>query len=150
MSAAPQPAESSAKAASPEHLAFELRLAVTVLIRRFRAEASLPIPQLQALGLIARLGPRTTSQLAAHERMRPQSMAQTVTQLEGAALIERRPDPGDGRQQLIHLTPLGEQSLAEFRQAAEAWAADALQERLTADEQRDLARGIELLGRLVD
>lgn len=129
-------------------LAGDLRVAVTHLIRRFRAEASLPVPQLQALGLVARLGPRTTSQLAADERVRPQSMAQTVAQLEEAGLVERRPDPNDGRQQLIVLTERGEASITEFRQTAEAWVAEAVAERLTPEEQRELARGVELLGRL--
>lgn len=131
-------------------LAADLRIAVTTLVRRFRAEATLPIPQLQALGLIERLGPRTTSQLAAHERMRPQSMAQTVGQLEAAGLITREPDPTDGRQQLITLTPLGAQQLSAFRQSAEAWVAEAAATRLSDAERAELARGIELLGRLIE
>ena len=145
------PAEQRSPAALDQaQLANDLRTAVSHLIRRFRAEAELPIPQLQALGLIARLGPRTTSQLAAHERMRPQSMAQTVSQLEESGLVERQPDPADGRQQLITLTPRGEASIADFRRTAEAWVADAVQTRLSASEQAELARGVELLGRLVD
>ncbi len=81
--------------------------------------------------------------------MRPQSMAQTVGQLEAAALIERRPDPHDGRQQLIHLTPLGEASIADFRRSAEAWATEAIRSELSASEQAELARGLELLARLM-
>lgn len=129
-------------------LAADLRTQVTHLIRRFRAEAEMPIPQLQALGLISRLGPRTTSQLAAHERMRPQSMAQTVALLEEAALVERQPDPTDGRQQLILLTPAGEAALTEFRRTAEAWVSEAITEQLSSTEQAELARGVELLGRI--
>ncbi|MBO9534255.1 MAG: MarR family transcriptional regulator [Solirubrobacteraceae bacterium] len=143
---------SEARASAPDQaqLATDLRIAVNTLIRRFRAEAEMPIPQLQALGLIARLGPRTTSQLAAHERMRPQSMAQTVALLEEAGLVERRPDPDDGRQQLIALTTRGEGSILEFRRSAEAWVTDAIAARLTPGEQAELARGVELLGRLTD
>ena len=144
------PTGDTAHAVDQAQLAAELRTAVTHLVRRFRAEAQLPIPQLQALGLIARLGPRTTSQLAAHERMRPQSMAQTVAQLEEAGLVDRQPDPTDGRQQLITLTARGEASVAAFRRTAEAWASEAIQTRLTPQEQAELARGVELLGRLVD
>ncbi|MEH3053935.1 MAG: MarR family winged helix-turn-helix transcriptional regulator [Patulibacter minatonensis] len=133
-----------------DQLASDLRIAVSSLIRRFRAEAVLPIPQLQALGLITRMGPRTTSQLAAVERMRPQSMAQTIGQLEAAGLVGRHPDPDDGRQQLIALTPEGEARIAEFRRSAEAWVAEAITSRLSAEEQLDLARGIALLGRLTE
>ncbi len=146
----PDPANTADAPSAVDHdqLALDLRIAVSSLIRRFRAEAVLPIPQLQALGLIARMGPRTTSQLAAVERMRPQSMAQTVGQLEEAGLVERHPDPDDGRQQLIALTAEGEARLTEFRRSAEAWVADAITTRLSQDEQADLARGIALLGRL--
>ena len=39
-------------------------------------------------------GPQTTSALAAAERVRPQSMAQTIAELEAAGLVARRPRPG--------------------------------------------------------
>ncbi|MFT4034606.1 MAG: MarR family winged helix-turn-helix transcriptional regulator [Patulibacter sp.] len=142
--------QSSPPASDSAALASALRQAVHSLTRRFRGNAILPIPQLQALGLIARLGPRTTSQLAAHERMRPQSMAQTVGQLEAAGLVERRPDPADGRQQLVSLTAQGDASLAEFRRAADAWAADALTTQLSAAERAQLAAAVPLLLRLAD
>ena len=49
------------------------------------------------LGRLDREGPASISDLAAAERMRPQSMAQTVRDLEAAGLVSRRPDPDDGR-----------------------------------------------------
>ena len=49
---------------------------------------------------------------------------------------------------LLDLTPLGRATLAELRAEGESWVADALAAGFTAGERAELARGIELLGRL--
>jgi DNA-binding MarR family transcriptional regulator len=90
----------------------------------------------------------TTSRLASLEHVRPQSMAHTVRQLQDAGFIKRKPDPGDGRKVLLDLTPVGRATLAELRAEGESWVSDALAAGFTADERRELARGIELLARL--
>ena len=77
------------------------------LVRRLRAEHRLPISHGAVLGRLERDGPATTSALAAAERVRPQSMAQTVSELEAAGLIDRTPDPDDRRQIHIGLTERG-------------------------------------------
>ncbi|MFC3584833.1 MarR family transcriptional regulator [Streptantibioticus rubrisoli] len=46
-------------------------------------------------------GPISTSELAASEYMRTQSMAQTFPELEKGGLVQRTPDPRDGRRMLI-------------------------------------------------
>jgi DNA-binding MarR family transcriptional regulator len=71
-----------------------------------------------------------------------------VGQLEEAGFIKRTRDPGDGRKVLLGLTPLGRATLAELRAEGESWVADALVVGFTAGERAELARGIELLGRL--
>lgn len=143
----PVPAHEDARVAE---VASELRVVVGQLVRRFRQDRTVPQPQLAALGWLTRQGARTTSQLAALEHVRPQSMAQTVAQLETAGLVERRPDPSDGRQSLIDLTPAGRASMEQFRIAGESWVAEAINGRLSADELAELERGIALLARLVD
>src|SRR5260370_14980552 len=82
----------------------ELRVVLGQLIRRLRSENALPLSHLAVLGRLDRSGPQTTSSLAAAERMRPQSMAQTLTELRSEGLIHRRPDPTDGRPILVELT----------------------------------------------
>lgn len=131
-------------------LAGDLRMVVGQLVRRFREDRTLPGPQIAALGWLVRRGPKTTSQLAAHERVRPQSMAYTVAELETAGLVERRPDPTDKRQTLIVLTAAGNAVMDEFSKRGESWVAEAIESRLSVTEQADLARGVALLGRLVD
>src|SRR6476620_11942014 len=96
-------------------LAHELRDTVGRLVRRLRAEPGPPIPQLAVLGRLDREGPASVSDLAAAERMRPQSMAQTVRDLEDAGLVSRRPDPQDGRRSFVELTAAGLETLHATR-----------------------------------
>ena len=77
------------------------------LIRRLRAEHRFPLSQGAVLGRLDREGPQSVSDLAAAERVRPQSMAQTVSDLEADGLVSRRPDPSDGRRALVELTERG-------------------------------------------
>ena len=48
------------------------------------------------------------SEIATLARVRKQSAAEAVAQLERAGYVERRPDPNDGRARLVFLTPSGE------------------------------------------
>jgi hypothetical protein len=59
--------------------ASELRIVIGQLVRRLRAEHRFPISHASVLARLDREGPRTTSALAAAERVRPQSMAQTLS-----------------------------------------------------------------------
>lgn len=130
-------------------LAGELRLAVGQLVRRYRADGPLPQPQLAVLSWLLRKGPKTTSQLAAVEHVRPQSMAHTVGELEAAGHVERRPDPADGRQMLIALTAGGRVVMDGYQRAGATWMTDLMATRLNAGEQAELARGVALLTRLM-
>ena len=129
-------------------LASDLRPVLGQLVRRLRAEHRFPLSHGSVLGRLDREGPRSTSDLAVAERVRPQSMAQTLTDLEGEGLIARRPDPGDRRRVLIELTDAGRDALRADRRNREGWLARAIDERLTPEEQAVLARSVELLERL--
>ena len=99
------------------------------------------------LSRLDREGAQTTSALAAAERMRPQSMAQTLAELAADDLVVRRPDPDDGRQVLIEITRRGRDRLAEDRRRREGWLATAIA-GLDADEQQILIDAVPLLRRL--
>src|ERR1700750_2252207 len=88
-------------AADTGALALELRETLGQIVRRLRAESSLAVPQGVVLGRLDREGPQSISDLAAGAHMRPQSMAQTVRELEEAGLVARRPDPGDRRRAFV-------------------------------------------------
>jgi len=120
------------------------------LVRRLRREYSFPIAHATVLSRLDREGPQTTSALATAERVRPQSMAQTLSELEADGLIARRPDPADGRQVLIELTKNGRTRIAEDRRRREGWLAEAIAAELSPAEQRTLIAAVPLLRRLSD
>jgi len=128
--------------------ASELRIVLGQLVRRLRSEYSFPIAQASVLSRLDREGAQTTSALAAAERIRPQSMAQTLLELEADGLISRHPDERDRRQILIELTGRGHERLREDRRRREGWLAEAIATTLSADEQRTLIDALPLLRRL--
>jgi DNA-binding MarR family transcriptional regulator len=130
--------------------ASDLRIVLGKLVRRLRAENTLPLSQASVLAHLDRAGARSASELAELERMRPQSMAETIKDLEVAGLVERSPDPADGRRLLIDLTRAGRKALADSRRRREGWLASAISSRLTQDEQKTLVDAIALLRRLAD
>jgi DNA-binding MarR family transcriptional regulator len=131
-------------------LAHELRETLGRLIRRLRAEPGMSVSQLAVLGDLGRDGPSNISALAARERMRPQSMAQTVHELETAGLVSRRPDPADGRRAFIELTASGVDTLQTTRAQRETWLTQALEHELDPDERALLREALALLSRIAD
>ena len=131
-------------------LASELRLVLGQLMRRLRVEHRFSLSQGAVLGRLDREGTRSIGDLAVVERVRPQSMAQTVSDLEAEGLIARRADRADGRRTLVELTAKGVATLEADRRQREGWLARAITEDLSPAEQQVLARAIELLQRLSD
>jgi DNA-binding MarR family transcriptional regulator len=131
-------------------LAAELRYSLGQLMRRLRVEHAFPLGQGAVLGRLDREGPQSVSDLAAGARMRPQSMAQTVKELEERGLVVRRPDPDDGRRAFVELTEAGRAALEADRAHREGWLAGALERELSAAERTLLAEAVPLLRRLAD
>jgi DNA-binding MarR family transcriptional regulator len=131
-------------------VASELRVVLGQLVRRLRAEHRFSLAQGAVLGRVDREGARSTSDLAAAERVRPQSMAQIVSELEAEGLLSRRPDPSDGRRALLELTEQGRRTLEADRRHREGWLISAIAEGFSEEEQRALARAVPLLARLAD
>jgi DNA-binding MarR family transcriptional regulator len=131
-----------------EELAHELWSVLGPLLRRVLATKSMPFSQLSVLGRLDRDGPATTSELAAHERVRPQSMAATVAELQDRGLVDRAPDSRDGRKILIGLTTAGSETLRRERASSQEWLRLALTEHLDPAEQAELAESIRLIRRL--
>jgi DNA-binding MarR family transcriptional regulator len=102
------------------------------------------------LGRLDREGPQSVSDLAAAERVRPQSMAQTVNDLQADGLVERRPDPADGRRALVELTSQGNDTLQADRRHRDGWLAQAIANDLSADDQAVLRDAVQLLRRLAE
>jgi DNA-binding MarR family transcriptional regulator len=131
-------------------LAHELRETVGRVIRRLRAEPGPPVAQLTVLARLDRFGPSSISDLATAERMRPQSMAQTVRDLEESGLVSRRPDPDDRRRAFVELTPAGLDAVRSTRAQRETWLTQTLDRELDAGERALLHQALALLGRVAD
>jgi DNA-binding MarR family transcriptional regulator len=134
-------------------LAAELRVLIGKLKRRLREQTDLgdlTWSQLSVLSHLGRNGPATVTTLARAEGVRPQSIGATVAALEAAGLVSGAPDPTDGRQTLLSLTPACRERVRAHRAAREDWLLRAIQTRLAAAEQDQLAGAIELFKRLVD
>ena len=95
-------------------------------------------------------GATTVSSLARAEGMRPQSMSAIVRPLQQSGLIRGAPDPSDGRQTLISLSPKCLNWLQEGRTARQDWIATTISQKLSLQEQGKLQEALKLLTRLVE
>ena len=132
------------------NLAADLRALVGRLKRRLREQGSVGDLTPSQIAVVRRLdadGPATISALARAEGVRPQSLGATVAALEAAGLTQGRPDPDDGRQTLISLTPACRERLTQGRAARQDWLTRQI-ERLTPEERARLAAAADILRRL--
>jgi DNA-binding MarR family transcriptional regulator len=136
-----------------EELAGELRVSVGMLVRRLKhADPSddLTMPERSALSLLDRGGPMTSSELARHDRVSPQSMGVTVAALEQRGLITRDRDPEDGRRIMLSLTEAGRQLVHSRRGARTELIARALRDGFTRAERAQLRAVVPLVERLAE
>src|ERR1700721_1965184 len=101
-----------------DELVGELSAAIGLLVRRLRqrkASGELTMPESTCLSRLDREGPATSSELAKQQQISPQSMGATLSGLEERGLVERRPDPGDGRKVVMSLTAQGRRALEQRR-----------------------------------
>ena len=96
--------------------AAQLRLGIVRTARRLRQEAAAEATGLtptstSALATIERHGPLTPSELAELERVRRPTITRTLGCLDCEGVIERTPDPSDGRSSLVSVNAAGRERL---------------------------------------
>src|ERR1700744_4298046 len=117
--------------------ASQLRDAIVRTGRKLRQEAAaetgLTPSATAALATINRSGPLTPSELAELERVKRPSMTRTLGCLEREGLIERTPDPADGRSSLVAVNDAGRERLARLRGRKNAYLAKRMRGLPAAD-----------------
>ncbi len=129
-------------------VARDLRVVFGRLRRRMQQVADTEDLTPSQVSVLMRLGKHeasSASALANLERVRPQSMAATLATLDQRGLIQRGPDPQDGRRQVVTLTAAGRERVEGNRQAREEWLARALQDGFAPDELRTVEAALALL-----
>jgi DNA-binding MarR family transcriptional regulator len=137
-------------------LASALRISVTRLARRLRAERAahgLPVlselsdTQMGALATLERHGAMTPGELADHEKVQPPSMTRVIAVLEQHKLVTRAAHATDKRQVLLTVTDAGRDLVHQSRRVREAWLAQRLRE-LTPQERAKLRAAAPILEKL--
>jgi DNA-binding MarR family transcriptional regulator len=130
-----------------------MRTLIGKLKRKLRDQAGekdFTFSQAAVLLRLEKDGPATVSNLARAEAMRPQSMSAAISPLEAVGLVSGAPDPNDGRQTLLSLTPKCRELIQKRRAANQDWLTKTLLAKLSTDEQKKLAEALEILARLVE
>jgi DNA-binding MarR family transcriptional regulator len=135
----------------PTEVAAALYLSIGLFLRRLRrapVQDELTVPEISLLERLDRAGPATPGRLAKAEQISPQATGKTLGVLEERGLIERHPDPGDGRRVVMSLTEAGRQLVRHKRNARTRQLATALTRGFSAQELATLAAAAPLIERL--
>lgn len=133
--------------------AVALRRASTRLALRLRAERTgdgLGSTGVAVLGQLHRRGSLTATEIAAAERVQPQSLTRVLASLEEQGLINRQQDAGDRRRNTIDLTDAGRRLLKEHMKSSDDWLAEAIEQRLNPTERAVLGLAAGILDQLLD
>ncbi len=132
-------------------LAGRLRLAVSRTARRLRQEAGggLPLSQTSALSTLDRHGPLSPSALASLERIQRPTATRLLARLEADGLVERTPDPADGRCTRISVSADGRALVRAVRTRKDEYLAKRLRS-LDDDDLATLERAATILERMLE
>lgn len=133
-------------------MADRLHAAAIHLLRRLRVEdeaLGISAPRLSALSVLVFGGPMRIGALAQAELVEPPTMTRLVDAMERDGHVERAPDPRDRRAVIVRPTTEGTRALKQGRAQRVAALAAGLR-ALSPDQLSTLARGVEVLERVVD
>jgi DNA-binding MarR family transcriptional regulator len=141
-------------AASLTDSAARLRMAIVRTARRLRQEAAGEGTELtptagSALAAVERHGPLTPSELARIERIKRPTATRILRVLLEAGLVDRTPDPADGRSALVSVNAAGRERLCRLRGRKNAFLARRMRELPPADVET-LDRAATILEQLLE
>lgn len=129
----------------------EVRVMLSRMLRRVRETydiTDLTPSQTSVLSRLDKDGDASVGDLAVAERVRHQSMASAVGILAERGLVSRRPDPADGRRQLVSVSETGRKFLNDRRRSGLQWLTRAIEEQLTEAERQSVIEAMALLERV--
>ena len=91
----------------------------------------------------------TPCELAEIERVKRPTATRTLRHLASLDLVDRTPDPDDGRSALVSITPAGRERLRRLRGRKNAYLARRMRE-MPEDDVRTLERAAEILERMLE
>ena len=103
--------------------------------------------QLSAMAVLLNDGDMLMGELAATEKVQPPSMTRIVNGLEQRGYVARRPDPRDGRQCLVTLTPAGREVILANRRRRDEWLTVRIAE-LDPAEREVLRQAVPILAKV--
>jgi DNA-binding MarR family transcriptional regulator len=119
------------------------------LFRWLSPPSGLSLTAAATLATLERGGPRRLTALAAREGVTQPAMTQLVARLQDTGLVDRAPDPADGRVVQVRITAEGQAMLAR-RRAVRAERLAGLLARLSPDEQAALAAALPAMDALAN
>ena len=111
-----------------------------LLGRRLQAERAadgLSLTKISVMGHLARRGEMTPTELAAADRLQPQSLTRVLAELERDGRVIRVRGTVDRRQRVLRLTAAGQADLKADMRQRDQWLARTMAEELSPTE-RDL------------
>ena len=130
----------------------ELRRAVVRLNRCLRSagtDQTLSANKLSALGFLYINPSCSPGELAAAERLQPQSLTRLLSELEGDGHISRIKSDEDRRQSLLKITPQGKEVLLRDMHERDQWLMEAIS-HLSDIEQQVLPIAAKIMNRLAE
>jgi DNA-binding MarR family transcriptional regulator len=131
--------------------AAKLRMVIRLLVRRIYSTAGKGWPTRSEHGVLAWLYEKvamTPVELSMAEKVRPQTMGQTLDALYKRRWIKRTPHPKDRRQVLVSLSASGRKILLKGRESRQAWLVQEF-EKLAPRDRQTLIKAIDILERIV-
>ncbi|HEU5426506.1 MAG TPA: MarR family transcriptional regulator [Actinocrinis sp.] len=128
-----------------------LRVAVGRLHRRLaqRSASELTFAQISALVMVEKYGPIRQGELAAREKVAAPSMTRTVSGLVEGGLVQKIPDPEDGRSCHIVVTEAARTLLEKVRTERSAMLAERVA-RLSPQQYETLVAALPVLEQLAE
>ncbi len=119
----------------------------TRYLRSLRHSDDLTIDRRSLLSLLVFGGPQRMSEISRRELISLPAASRMVSSLEGSGLVERQPDPSDGRAVIVAATDAG-QKLMDVARSERVGALAGRLERLSDNDLEVLSRAADIMNQL--